>query len=326
MAATNPISISLLHNYGGTSDVTRAGVFAGFAGIACYNAVELVILCLFSFKRRNSTYFWSLLIASFCIIPYTIGFALIFFPTAATPWLSISIVLPSWYGMVTGQSVVLWSRLHLVLQNRKVLRGVLWMICIDAVIFHLPTSVIIYGTIAHPTGPWALGYDIMERIELVGFCVQEFIISSIYVWETIKLLRLRPEGRHFGILNQLLVINIIIVLLDISVVVIEYVGYYAIQVTFKPVAYSIKLKLEYAILGKLIAVARGRSHSRELHSSEREINEVSSFPSDADRLSNMLSPMQVRRQYTPPWLSGAISFGFSSSSTSSTSSPVMRDP
>ncbi|KAJ5372976.1 hypothetical protein N7517_004982 [Penicillium concentricum] len=317
MATHNDISISLLHNYGGTSDVTRAGIFAGFAGIACYNAIELIILCLSSFKRRNSTYFWSLLISSFCIIPYSIGFALVFFRTGVTPWLSIGIVLPSWYGMVTGQSVVLWSRLHLVLQNRKVLRAVLCMICIDAVIFHIPTSVVIMGTIAHPVGSWALAYDITERIELVGFCVQEFIISSIYVWETVKLLRLRPEGRPYGILNQLLVINIIIVLLDISVVVIEYVGYYAIQVTFKPVAYSIKLKLEYAILGKLIAVAHGHHDSQELHSSECGINEVSSFPSSGDRYSNIMSPVQVRRQYSPPWLSESMSFSHSSPSTSS---------
>ncbi|KAJ5502587.1 hypothetical protein N7463_005461 [Penicillium fimorum] len=325
MSTASSISISLLHNYGGTADVTRAGVFAGFAGIACYNAIELVVLCLLSFKRRKSTYFWSLLIASICIIPYSIGFALIFFPTGVTPWLSISMVLPSWYGMVTGQSIVLWSRLHLVLQNTKVLRAVLWMICIDAVVLHIPTSVIIYGTIAHPAGSWSRAYDIMERIELVGFCLQEFIISSIYVWETIKLLRLRPEGRPFGILSQLLVINIIILLLDICVVIIEYVGFYAIQVTFKPVAYSIKLKLEYAILGKLISVAHGHGHSQELHSSEREINEVISFPetSDGDRYSSTMSPMQVHRQYTPPWLSEAMSFGFSSSSTSSR---VMRSP
>ncbi|MCO6728836.1 hypothetical protein KQH20_30595, partial [Streptomyces sp. CHA16] len=91
---------------------------------------------------------------------------------------------------------------------------------------------------------------------------------------------LRPEGRPQGILNQLLIINILILVLDISVVVIEYVGYYAVQVLFKPVAYSVKLKLEYAILGKLIAVARGGTDSQHMHSSMREINETGSFPSD----------------------------------------------
>ncbi|CDM27411.1 hypothetical protein DTO013E5_8520 [Penicillium roqueforti] len=306
----------------GPSDLARTGVFAAFAALAWYNSIELVILCFFSFRRWKGIYFWSLLISSGCIIPYTLGYVLLFFRTGVTPWLCVTLVQLGWYGMITGQSVVLWSRLHLVLQNRRLLRGVLWMICIDAVIFHIPTTVLLYGTVAQPASHWARAYNIMERVQLVGFCVQELIISSIYVWETIKLLHLRPEGRPHGILNQLLVINILILLLDISVVVIEYVGYYAIQVMFKPVAYSIKLKLEYAILGKLIAVARGGgSDSQEMHSSTREITESSSFPSNGDRPANRETPMRVRREYSPSWFGG----GSSGHSTSSLSG-VLQNP
>ncbi|CAI7651066.1 unnamed protein product [Penicillium glandicola] len=304
MAPDNASSVaaSLINNYGGSSDLTRAGIFSAFAALSWYNVIELIILCLVSFRRWNGTYFWSLLIASASIVPYCLGFILLFFPTGVTPWLCTTLIVLGWYGMITGQSVVLWSRLHLVLQNRKIMRGVLCMICVDAVIFHIPTTVVLYGTVARPNSFWARGYDVMERIQL--------------------LLRLRPEGRPYGILNQLLVINIIILILDISIVAIEYVGYYAVQVMFKPVAYSIKLKLEYAILGKLVAVARGDYDSQEMHSSAREFNEIASLPSDRDRISNIESPMQTRRQYTPPWLFE----GRSSSHSTSTSSGVLRNP
>ncbi|EKV09945.1 integral membrane protein [Penicillium digitatum] len=317
MATENAGSIAtpLIHSYG-TSDPTRTGLFAAFAALAWYNAIELIIICFFSFKRWNGTYFWSLLVSSVCIVPYGLGFVLLFFSTGVTPWLCVTLVVLGWCGMVTGQSVVLWSRLHLVLQNRKLLRGVLWMICIDAVLFHLPTTVLLYGTVAHPRSRWARGYDTMERVQVVGFCLQELTISSIYVWETIKLLRLRPEGRPQGILNQLLVINILILILDIAVVVIEYVGYYAVQVLFKPVAYSVKLKFEYAILGKLIAVVRGGLDSQETHSSAREINETSLFPSDGDWPRNMHSLMRDRRQYSPPWFWEGRRSGQSTSASS----------
>ncbi|CAG8890516.1 unnamed protein product [Penicillium egyptiacum] len=318
---SSDVADSLLHGYG-PSDVARTGIFAALASLAWYNAIELIILCFFSFRRWNGTYFWSLLIASGCIIPYCLGFVLLFFPTGVTPWLCVTLVVLGWYGVITGQSVVLWSRLHLVLQNRKLLRGVLWMICVDAMIFHIPTTVLLYGTVAYPTSRWARAYDIMERIQLVGFCIQELIISSVYVWETVKLLRLRPEGRPQGILNQLLVINILILVLDISVVAIEYVGYYAVQVLFKPVAYSIKLKLEYAILGKLIAVARGGTDSQEMHSSMREINETGSFPSDRERTPNWESSMRDHRQFSLPWFWE----GRSSGHPTSNSSGVLQNP
>jgi hypothetical protein len=322
--ASGPVSIatSLIHDHG-SSNTLRTAVFAAFSAIAWYNAIELIVLCFVSFRRWNGTYFWSLLISSACIVPHCLGYILLFFPTGVTPWLCVTLILISWVGMVTGQSVVLWSRLHLVLQNTKLLWGVLYMICVDAVLFHTPTGVLLYGSVAHPTGVWARGYDVMERIQLVGFCVQELIISSIYVWETVKLLRLRPEGRPQGILNQLLVINVVILLLDIAVVVIEYVGYYAVQVMVKPVAYSIKLKLEYAILGKLVAVARGGYDSQELPSSTREINEVSSIPSARDPPSNLESRRASHRQNSLPWFWEGV---LSPHATPSTSSGVLGDP
>lgn len=305
---------SLLHPDSSKSPV-RTEIFAAFAAIAWYNAIELIILCFVSFKRRGGCYFWSLLIASSSIVPHCLGYVLLFFPTGVSPYICVTLIVFSWYGMVTGQSMVLWSRLHLVLQNTKVLYGVLWMIMVDAVLLHVPTSVLLYGTVAAPISVWSRGYSTMEHIQLVGFCVQEFIISGIYVWETVKLLRLRPQGRPHGILHQLLTINIIILLLDIAIVVIEYVGYYAVQVMFKPVAYSIKLKLEYAILGKLVAIAQGAQtyNDDELPSSTREID---SFPSSQETPPRPGFAQHSRRKYSFPW------FWENSHQSSSTSSGI----
>ncbi|KAJ5675421.1 hypothetical protein N7462_008318 [Penicillium macrosclerotiorum] len=305
--SASDIADSLIHRYS-TGDQVRTYIFAAFAAIAWYNAIELIILCFVSFKRHHGCYFWSLLIASASIVPHCLGYVLLFFPTGVTPWVCVTLIVFSWVTMVTGQSVVLWSRLHLVLQNTKVLWGVLWMIIIDAVLFHTPTIVLLYGTTAEPFSNWSQGYDIMERIQLVGFCIQELVISGIYVWETVKLLKLRPQGRPHGILNQLLLINIIILVLDIAVVVIEYVGYYAVQVMFKPVAYSIKLKLEYAILGKLVAIARGSYNGQELPSSElpssempSSMREIDSFPSSQEQPTQTNYRRNFHRQYSPPW-------------------------
>jgi hypothetical protein len=321
MANSTTIADTLIHNYG-PSTTARTGIFAAFSALAWYNAIELIILCFVSFRRWNGTYFWSLLIASACIIPHVLGYVLLLFPTGVSPWLCVTLIVVTWCSMVTGQSVVLWSRLHLVMQNRRVLRGVLWMICVNAVLFHLPTIVTMYGSVAEPESAWARGYAVMERVQLVGFCVQELIISGIYVFETVKLLRLRPKGRPHGILNQLLVINIIILMLDVSVVVIEYVGYYDLQVMFKPVAYSIKLKLEYAILGKLVAIARAPYDGSDLRSSGLDVDEITPVPSDRYPAVFSESRTPSHQIYSPSWYGDRGRTGYSTS----TSSGVLRDP
>ncbi|CAI7647338.1 unnamed protein product [Penicillium glandicola] len=212
---------------------------ATLAGITWYNAFELMILLFVTFAQYRGLYFWSLFISSSVgLIPYSLGFLLKFFKiTDNIPWLPVTLLTIGWWCMVTGQSVVLYSRLHLVLSNRRALRRVLIMIVINAVILHLPTTALTYGanmTHGATLVPWEKGYNIMEKIQMTGFCLQEFIISGLYIWETVRMLRLDPDRTKRKIQYQLLGINFIIIILDLGVI------------------YSIKLKLEFAVLGKLI--------------------------------------------------------------------------
>ncbi|KAL3464598.1 hypothetical protein BJX64DRAFT_275787 [Aspergillus heterothallicus] len=106
------------------------------------------------------------------------------------------------------------------------------------------------------------------RIQLIVFCLQELLLSGIYIYETGRLLQLRPRRTHKIILIQLLAINIIILFLDIAVVVLQYSGLYALQVMFKPVAYAVKVRLEYAILGRLVQIATNGSLSAPIEAVE----------------------------------------------------------
>lgn len=122
----------------------------------------------------------------------------------------------------------------------------------------VPTTVLLYGAVTPDPGTqegFTKGYNVIERIQLVVFALQECLLSCIYIWETFNLLRLRPQHAHRVILVQLLVINIVILALDVVVVVLQFAGLFVVQVAFKPVAYSIKLRLEFAILGRLVQIA-----------------------------------------------------------------------
>jgi hypothetical protein len=60
-------------------------------------------------------------------------------------------------------------------------------------------------------------------------------------------------GRTVG---ELFSINVFIIALDIGLLVVEYMDLSVYEQSFKAVIYSIKLKLEFAILGKLDASPR----------------------------------------------------------------------
>lgn len=232
-----------------------------FIGIAWYNAIELIALIFVTFRNYRGLYFWSLLISSaFGVVPYSVGFLIKFFQLTSATWLSVTLLTVGWYAMVTGQSMVLYSRLHLLNRNPKVLRPVLYMIIIDAIVLHTPTTVLTYGSnFASSNHHYVDGYNVMEKIQMTGFCLQEFILSGIYIYETIVLLRANPERGRRKIMYQLIAINLIIILMDIALLVVEYKNIYVIETTLKGAIYSIKLKLEFAVLGQLIRLVRTHS-------------------------------------------------------------------
>ncbi|CAI7640310.1 unnamed protein product [Penicillium viridicatum] len=236
-----------------------------FTSIALYNAIELLILLFLTFTHYRGLYFWTLLLSVVLgVVPHAIGHLL-------TPlWFSLTLSTIGFYVMVPGQSLVLYSRLHLVVNNSKVLRFVLWLIIIDAIILLIPTTVLTFGTAYAPSRSMIIGYNVMERMQLAWFCAQEILISSIYIVETVKLLRMMPDKdrRRSRIMYELLTINLVIILLDICLLLVEYIGFYSLQITLKGMVYSIKLKLEFGVLGKLVDLVQ--THRSQPTSSERE--------------------------------------------------------
>ena len=241
-------------SYTGNSIGVRITI-ATFIGVACYNVIELIVLIFMTFKRYRGLYFWSMLIASIGILPYSIGYLLKFFDLTSATWLTVTFITVGWWAMVTGQSFVLYSRLHLVLENQRVLRLVKGMIIMNIFLLHVPTTVLTYA--ANFSGSYATveGYNVMEKIQLTGFCVQEVIISSLYMWETNRMLQVSQDRGMRKTVLQLLAVNVTCILMDIALMIIEFMNFYIYQTTLKATFYSIKLKLEIAVLGKLVTVA-----------------------------------------------------------------------
>lgn len=259
-----------------------------FTSLAFYNAIELVILILLTFHRYRGLYFWVMLLSSVVgVIPHALGYLLEFFYIGPLG-LALTISTIGFYIMVPGQSVVLYSRLHLVVQNPKVLRRVLYLIIFDAIILLIPTTVLTFSSAYVGIYSIVAAYNVMERIQLTWFCAQEFLISGIYIYETVKLLRLMPEkdSHRNQIMYELLAINCVIILMDIALLVLEYVGLYPLQTTLKAAVYSVKLKLELGVLTKLVELVHPQRSG--LHSSE-----TSSYPAFVD-------PTQVTTDVTHP--------------------------
>lgn len=240
----------------------RAMTIAGFFAISIFSSVEILFSIFHRFKRRKGLYFWSMLVACLGIPVHATAVLLRMFGLAPNVPMCCLIVV-GWWAMVTGQSVVLYSRLHLF-SNRRQTRWVLLMIVTNVVVLHVPVSAL-YLTIniraddAPSAAPLNTAFSIYEKIQLTGFCVQESLLSAMYIWAAFHTLShiLEFRGpRERKIIRHLILVNALVVALDASLLVTEFTNNFDIQTTYKPVVYSIKLKLEFYVLNQLLFITQ----------------------------------------------------------------------
>ena len=224
--------------------------------LAIYMSLLVDLKAFTTFKRRNTLYFWSLLITSWGIMSHSLGIILKWF-VGSCPWqVNTAFASFGWWGMVTGQSLVLYSRLHLVVRDQRILRSVLAMIIADFCIFQVPTTVQTFGSNQANPGMWLTVYNIYERIQLLVFTLQESIISVIYIHAAVKLLTPSDpvETRHTK--KFLIYLNILCIGLDIAFVCEVFSGEWVYKTGTQSLAYAIKLTIEFVVLNKLMEVYR----------------------------------------------------------------------
>ena len=235
-------------------DTLRTSILIAMLTLAIYMSLLVDLKVFIIFKRRNTLYFWSLLITSWGIMSHSLGIILKWF-VGSCPWeVNTAFASFGWWGMVTGQSLVLYSRLHLVVRDQRVLRAVLVMIITDFLIFQVPTTIQTFGSNqAHP-GMWLTVYNVYERIQLIVFTLQELIISIIYIRAAVKMLTPSDplETRHTK--KFLIYLNVLCIALDLAFVCEVFSGEWVYKTGTQSLAYAIKLTIEFVVLNQLMEV------------------------------------------------------------------------
>ena len=122
-------------------DLPTSMAIAGLSAMSWYIVFELVTHMYYTFKRKNGVYFWSCVVSVCGILLSPLFNILKDYGVWKSESGTIIMVVFSWWIMVVPQSVVLYSRLHLVTHSKGVLRFVFWMIVMVAIFISIPTVI-----------------------------------------------------------------------------------------------------------------------------------------------------------------------------------------
>ncbi|KAL2837580.1 hypothetical protein BJY01DRAFT_237824 [Aspergillus pseudoustus] len=233
-------------------------LFAAFYTLTFYNTTEVVILIFITFKCYSGCYFWSFFVTACGLIISTIGNVIYFYKDTPGQIASVSLAVLGWCCFINGQSIVLWSRLHIIVQNRRALLAILIMIIFNAITLSPPT--IVLAVLGNEPGSQSIAtkaYRMWEDIQLAMFSAQEMVISAIYMVQVFRLLTIFTNGAKRNIIHQLLAINAIIIAMDAILLGVQFSGNRDVQIPLKGLVYALKLKIEFAVLGRLVTIATG---------------------------------------------------------------------
>ncbi|EUC40315.1 hypothetical protein COCMIDRAFT_109138 [Bipolaris oryzae ATCC 44560] len=273
--------------YGANRVLPRA--MTAFTAIAWYNSLELLVLIFCIFKKYSGLYFWSLII------------------NALSAWMKQNnvghnadlynvLLTVGWILMVPGQSMVLYSRLHLISPNSNLLRIIFWTIILSAICLCVPTVTLNLRqyTTKSPT-VYTRGYSIMEKIQMVLFTLQEIFISCVYLCETRKLMLVIFDGKTRKWMWQLVAMNLLLVFLDATLLTMEFLNLYMIQTTFKSLLYSFKLKIEFGVLSQIVRIIQ-----RSSRDATPELGIQTDVEAQKEKKVGVVSEVEVLQHNVPP--------------------------
>lgn len=132
-------------------------LFIAFGAVALWSTLALTIRLLTTVKKRSGMYFYAILVTTWGLSLRQIANFIQFYAPSC-PWqLGFTLQQAGWVGMITGFSMVLYSRLSIILMNYKARRSVLGMILLNGIVWHTAMIIILGGMRAaqnsnHPTG------------------------------------------------------------------------------------------------------------------------------------------------------------------------------
>jgi hypothetical protein len=241
-----------------------------FLALAVSHALEVIINIFRCFRSYRGVYFYSLIAASIGIVIHGLGYFIRNYDISTSAPLEITLACGGGMLMITGQSIVLWSRLHLISLGKRD-QWLLYMIIADCIFVQGGATTLFAGSNSPNPGPWLKIYEKWEIFQVTWFVFQECVISGLYIYRTFILMRSSaafrgPDAKR--IFNHLILVNVVIIALDVTIMAFQYAGLYEIQTSWKTLAYAIKLKLEFDILNQLLDFTKvgfnGRSGSRHI--------------------------------------------------------------
>lgn len=150
--------------------------------------------------------------------------------------------------MLTGFSLVLYSRLHLLIPNPRALHCVLSAIIFNAIVLHTPMAVFQLGAVSSSRSRFQTLAKTMELIQVLGFSIQETAICGVYIYAARRVAKTTFDNKVKRTAWTLVLVQDLVLLLNVLLILLDFAGYGMLKILIQAFVYAVKLEMEVAVL------------------------------------------------------------------------------
>lgn len=190
--------------------------------------------------------------------------------------------------MLTGFALVLYSRLHLVVRNRRLLNMAIILVVLVAILLDPPT--IAEGVLPNDQ---TVGLQVIRYFEIL-YAVEETALASIYIygfWSFTK--GARSESRTRKTFRLLIAAEAFIVAMHIIVMTVALLGLALAKLIILHFSYALKLKVEFILLNSLV------EWSKNMNTRDPPSDSVQPLSADVEK--GVARPQVTQDQVSQPW-------------------------
>ena len=161
--------------------IIAMGAFSGM-GLLC--VLEVFVLGFTVFRRRQGLYYWSIITATAGVFCFNIGLIVYFFILGNSQrWLSCTLLALGYITYVPAELLVVYSRLHLLSPNKKLIHFVLILAMAEFVLVEIPNFVLGTGALVSSNPNFGNLAGIFQQVEVPLYAAVEIVNSGIYIFQ-----------------------------------------------------------------------------------------------------------------------------------------------
>jgi hypothetical protein len=212
--------------------------------------LEILILVYVAFKQRSGAYFWSTIMTVIGIVIYNTGNLLTNFENSSPKVFANLCWHIGWGTATTGLSLVLWSRLHLVVRNSRLLKILLIVIPFNGIVVNFVAIGVLFGLTLKYNKPYVIAV-VLNYFAVISFVIIETTLSSLYIYYTVRFLKSGYSLHTRKVIGLLLCVQVLVITFDAMIWSLTFTNTLQVAVMIHPLTQAIKLKFEFIILNQL---------------------------------------------------------------------------